>query len=266
MTNRIAVAAAICLFFAESVSGQVRSSDLRVVETDAEIERLLDQKRNMVFYDATLEDVCAELTACGIPTYIDKQALEDYGIATDTPVDFHQSAIRTRYGLDLLLRTLDLAWGVRNGRLVITTEEEAECDLITKVYDVRNLVELVPVPYWGGVLAGNPPTLAYQYDFDSLIELITSTVRPDSWDFVGGPGAIQPCYTRRMRAIAISQTYEIHQQVKALLGALAEVGGTSPLSSTTVLHHTSRLHRSALESPFGSSGGIRASQLRATAR
>ncbi len=28
-------------------------------------------------------------------------------------------------------------------------------------------------------------------DFDSLIELITSTILPDSWDEVGGPGAIQ---------------------------------------------------------------------------
>ena len=27
-------------------------------------------------------------------------------------------------------------------------------------------------------------------DFDSLIELITSTIKPDSWDDVGGPGAI----------------------------------------------------------------------------
>jgi hypothetical protein len=28
-------------------------------------------------------------------------------------------------------------------------------------------------------------------DFDSLIELITSTITPDSWDVVGGPGAIE---------------------------------------------------------------------------
>src|SRR5204862_3630957 len=27
-------------------------------------------------------------------------------------------------------------------------------------------------------------------DFDSLIELMTSTIKPDSWDDVGGPGAI----------------------------------------------------------------------------
>lgn len=29
-------------------------------------------------------------------------------------------------------------------------------------------------------------------DFDSLIDLITSTTAPDSWDTVGGPGAIEP--------------------------------------------------------------------------
>ncbi|MBP86207.1 MAG: hypothetical protein CMJ64_05755 [Planctomycetaceae bacterium] len=29
-------------------------------------------------------------------------------------------------------------------------------------------------------------------DFDSLMELITSTISPDSWDEVGGPGAIEP--------------------------------------------------------------------------
>src|SRR5213079_3400219 len=31
---------------------------------------------------------------------------------------------------------------------------------------------------------------AGQADFTSLIELITSTLKPDSWDDVGGPGAI----------------------------------------------------------------------------
>lgn len=31
-----------------------------------------------------------------------------------------------------------------------------------------------------------------QADFDSLINLITSTIRPQSWDTVGGPGSISP--------------------------------------------------------------------------
>lgn len=49
-----------------------------------------------------------------------------------------------------------------------------------------------------GVLAGAgvPPPGgrggAAQPDFDELINLITSTVRPTTWDVVGGPGAISP--------------------------------------------------------------------------
>ena len=31
-----------------------------------------------------------------------------------------------------------------------------------------------------------------QADFDALIELITSTVKPTTWDTVGGPGSIAP--------------------------------------------------------------------------
>jgi hypothetical protein len=43
--------------------------------------------------------------------------------------------------------------------------------------------------------AGNAPGGqggASQADFDSLIDLITSTIAPTSWDEVGGPGSIQP--------------------------------------------------------------------------
>ncbi len=52
-----------------------------------------------------------------------------------------------------------------------------------------------------GSLAANPPSQSSgkpggarggmgMADFDSLIELITTTLKPDSWDDVGGPGAI----------------------------------------------------------------------------
>jgi len=41
-----------------------------------------------------------------------------------------------------------------------------------------------------GEIAGDAQGGATGADFDSLINLITSTVEPDSWDDVGGPGAI----------------------------------------------------------------------------
>ena len=49
--------------------------------------------------------------------------------------------------------------------------------------DVLSRVAAVPLGGHGG---------GTQADFDSLIELITSTVQPTSWDDVGGPGSIAP--------------------------------------------------------------------------
>lgn len=55
-------------------------------------------------------------------------------------------------------------------------------------------------------------------DFDSLIELITSTIAPESWDEVGGPGAVSP-YQGNL-SLVISQTQEIHEQIADLLEQL----------------------------------------------
>ncbi len=57
-----------------------------------------------------------------------------------------------------------------------------------------------------------------QADFDSLIELITSTVKPTSWDAVGGPGSIAPFQTNL--SLVISQTQEVHEEIVDLLEQL----------------------------------------------
>ncbi|MFV1969214.1 MAG: hypothetical protein ACC628_27650, partial [Pirellulaceae bacterium] len=48
-------------------------------------------------------------------------------------------------------------------------------------------------------------------DFDTLIELITATIVPDSWDAVGGPGAIESFDTNL--SLVISQTQDVHDQI-----------------------------------------------------
>lgn len=55
-------------------------------------------------------------------------------------------------------------------------------------------------------------------DFDSLIELITSTIAPETWEEVGGPGAIQGFETNL--SLVVSQTQEIHEQIADLLEQL----------------------------------------------
>ena len=57
-----------------------------------------------------------------------------------------------------------------------------------------------------------------QADFDTLIELITATIAPDTWDDVGGDGSIQGFPTNL--SLVVSQTQEVHEQIADLLEQL----------------------------------------------
>jgi general secretion pathway protein D len=60
----------------------------------------------------------------------------------------------------------------------------------------------------GGVIA----------DFDSLIQLITTTIAPQSWDDVGGPGSVESFDTNL--SLVVSQTQDVHEQIADLLEQL----------------------------------------------
>jgi general secretion pathway protein D len=70
-----------------------------------------------------------------------------------------------------------------------------------------------PMGFGPGGLGGG--TMA---DFDSLIDLITTTIEPTSWDTVGGPGAISQFETNL--SLVVSQTQEVHEQLVDLLEQL----------------------------------------------
>ena len=58
-----------------------------------------------------------------------------------------------------------------------------------------------------------------EYDYDSLIDTVTSSIQPESWNTVGGPGAIQGIYA----ALVVSQVRGAHEQIEALLQACREL-------------------------------------------
>ncbi|UUO05971.1 general secretion pathway protein GspD [Blastopirellula sp. J2-11] len=57
-----------------------------------------------------------------------------------------------------------------------------------------------------------------QPDFDSLIQLITTTIEPESWEELGGPGAVSPFATNL--SLVVSQTQEVHDKIADLLEQL----------------------------------------------
>lgn len=59
---------------------------------------------------------------------------------------------------------------------------------------------------------------ASQADFDSLMELVVSTVEPNSWDEVGGQASVRPFETTL--SLVIRQTQQAHEEIQDLLAQL----------------------------------------------
>lgn len=70
-----------------------------------------------------------------------------------------------------------------------------------------------PIGFGPGGMGGGS-----QADFDSIIELITSTIQPTTWDEVGGPGSIAPFETNL--SLVVSQTQDVHEEIVDLLEQL----------------------------------------------
>jgi len=172
-----------------------------------DVREALQQPTQLEFVETPLEDVVAYLRDYhGIEIQLDRKALGDVGISPDTPITRNVRGVSLRDGLRLMLRDLDLMYVPRDNVLLITTPEEAETMLATVVYPVGDLV----------MKQGRA-------DFDSLIDLVTSSVKPSTWDEVGGPGSIAPVESNL--SLVVSQTHEVQDEVAALLAKLRQSAG-----------------------------------------
>ena len=70
----------------------------------------------------------------------------------------------------------------------------------------------------GGMEMGELP------DYDALIDLLTTTVEPQTWDDVGGDGSVA-VYNG---LLVVRQTPKTHQKVERVLNMLRESAGLDP--------------------------------------
>jgi hypothetical protein len=206
--------------------------------------------------DKPLRELADDLSRrMGVSIVLAKQSLEDSAIALDTPVTARISGVSYRSLLRLVLKDLKLTWTFRNEVILITTPEEAEAMLETRLYPVLDLV----------TVAGATPDKAMRevHDYDTLIETITTTVEPDSWNEVGGPGTIAEY--PGAGALVISQTTEIHEHVEKVLAALRRVKQIQGISALAVPSTPSKRirtsHHAAIESRSYSSAHAQSWQL-----
>ena len=101
----------------------------------------LDNNTKLEFVETPLNEVIDYLKDLHqIEIQIDEKALKDVGIDSKTAVTKNLSGISLRSALRLMLKEMDLTYVIRDEVLLITTPEEANAKLVTKVYPVADLV------------------------------------------------------------------------------------------------------------------------------
>lgn len=137
-----------------------------------------------------------------ISIVIARRKIAEAGVNLDHPVSLKVRDVRLRSALALILAESGLDWTVRDEVLLITTQEAAAANVVTRVYDVNDLV----------VAKGSDEPA----NFDELVEVIESSVAPQSWAAEGGPATIRPFSTNGGRLV-VRQTPQAHYEIARLI-------------------------------------------------
>ncbi|HEV3022050.1 MAG TPA: hypothetical protein VGX76_06270, partial [Pirellulales bacterium] len=169
------------------------------------VHRVLDAEFEFEFLNANLGDAIAQIAkSTEISLAVDAKALDDGGVSLENPVTAVVAKQKFRHGLRALLAPFGLAWVVRHGAVVITTQVEDENNLAQEFYHVADLID---------------PKRAGAMTIESVVEYVTSTIAPDSWDDTGGPGRV---YVAPQGILVVDQTAQWHEEVAATLALLRE--------------------------------------------
>jgi hypothetical protein len=105
------------------------------------VDKALGEKATVGYHETALSAILWGLSKQHhVPIVIDRSALKAKGVDPDMPVSMTHFGVPLRWELDLLLKHRGLAWTVRDNSILITTREEANRILFTKVYPVEDLL------------------------------------------------------------------------------------------------------------------------------
>ncbi len=182
-------------------------------------------------------DFIADLTRLNI--VVRWQTIEDAGIPRDKPLSIHVKNLRLAQVLWLVMNEaggtdVKLAYRASGTLLVLSTAEDLDREMVTKVYDVSDLLARVRsadrtpaikppqgAPDDSNTIFDEPRTRSYPPEpsevgstgqtpeMRDLIALIRDTIEPDSWNEHGGLGTIHSY----RGLLVIRNTLLVHQRI-----------------------------------------------------
>ena len=197
------------------------------------LERALLKRGSLHVAEAPLDEVVTTLGyQFQVPLRLSAKKLEEAGINVNMPVTAELESLPLESLLTHLLHDLELDFTIHNGVILVSTPEHLESPdmMVMRIYPVRDLV-LWRIPGAKG------KEDSFESDYDPLIDVITTTVEPETWSDVGGPGSIREF--EKSASLVVSQTRPVHRQIEQLLATLRRArelqGISSPSSSKTAV-------------------------------
>ena len=173
----------------------------RAVDPGTLVPEILTVKKSADLKGATISEVAAWLEKeCQVEVVVNKRAIEDIGMLATDPVGEEFTDTPVYQFLDRL-RLNELAWYLDDNVLHITTINESESQLEMITYNAGDLLD-----------AG--------YEMDRLVETITTTLEPDMWEELGGPGVVNAIGD----VLFVRQTPLVQRKLQGLLSALRQHG------------------------------------------
>jgi len=179
----------------------------RETQATAEVARKLHESRlDFSAEDEPLEQVLRRIAeVLGVAIDLDRNQFSEVNVKVDSPVSIQLKDVRAESLLRILLRPLKLVPVARAGHVIVTSEEGEEDHFqTTRYYPLRDLM-----------IDGEG-----QFDDgDSIIDMLTTSLVPESWEELGGPATVYPFEG----GLSISQSHPLHQAIEQLFAALREI-------------------------------------------
>lgn len=209
---------------------------------EAKILRALEMPVDVDFSETPLEDCLKSLAQkARIPIVLDTRRLADENLALDVPISLSLHGRTLELVLKRLFETYavdekspgpDFGFLIEEDELKITTAVSVEGSLPVRWYPVWDLWPAVgsdpanqpssarATPGFGS--ASRLQIAAQRRDF-SLMDAITTTIQPDSWEDLSGPGSM--VYASDLGCLVIRQTQSAHREIVKLLRLWREARG-----------------------------------------
>lgn len=164
--------------------------------------------------DIPLRDVIASVAERStLNIKLDADALEEEGVTAGVPVSLSLKKVSALQALRHCVELQSLTVVIDDGVLVVTNARRARGRLIVASYSIADLV----VPMGPQHAKGEQPKTNEQ----ALMQLLSSTIEPNSWSEVGGDGSMK--FVKESLSLVIRQSQPVHAEIRELLSQLRQL-------------------------------------------